>query len=187
MYAPETLLAPDSPRSLLFCKESVQLLAAQQLMHVKLWPRILSSGPTSNRLPCMQRDLKPGNILLASQGAHVSVKIADFGFARALEPAHLASTLCGSPLYMAPEVLSEQQYDSRSDLWSVGVMMFEMLVGHVPFSGNNIVHLKKVVDSNEAFLPFDRREQLSPACQVLIPAPSGMRRCGGESRIRPHP
>ena len=135
----------------------------------------------------MQRDLKPGNILLASQGAHVSVKIADFGFARALEPAHLASTLCGSPLYMAPEVLSEQQYDSRSDLWSVGVMMFEMLVGHVPFSGNNIVHLKKVVDSNEAFLPFDRREQLSPACQVLIPAPSGMRRCGGESRIRPHP
>ena len=120
----------------------------------------------------MQRDLKPGNILLASQGAHVSVKIADFGFARALEPAHLASTLCGSPLYMAPEVLSEQQYDSRSDLWSVGVMMFEMLVGHVPFSGNNIVHLKKVVDSNEAFLPFDRREQLSPACQVLISAAS---------------
>jgi serine/threonine protein kinase len=117
-------------------------------------------------LTYMQRDLKPGNILLASQGAHVTLKIADFGFARALEPAHLASTLCGSPLYMAPEVLSEQRYDSRSDLWSVGVMMFEMLVGHVPFSGNNIVHLKKVIDSNEAFLPFDRRDQLSPACQV---------------------
>lgn len=117
---------------------------------------------------CVQRDLKPGNILLASQGAHVAVKIADFGFARALEPARLAHTLCGSPLYMAPEVLSEQQYDSRSDLWSVGVMMFEMLVGHVPFSGNNIVHLKKVIDSNEAFLPFDRRDQLSPACQVSV-------------------
>eukprot|EP00892_Ulva_mutabilis_P006893 jgi/Ulvmu1/4576/UM002_0304.1 len=116
----------------------------------------------------VHRDLKPGNILLASQGAHVAVKIADFGFARALEPARLAHTLCGSPLYMAPEVLSEQQYDSRSDLWSVGVMMFEMLVGHVPFSGNNIVHLKKVIDSNEAFLPFDRRDQLSPACQDLV-------------------
>ena len=114
----------------------------------------------------MQRDLKPGNILLASTGAHVCAKIADFGFARALEPASLANTLCGSPLYMAPEVLSERRYDSRADLWSVGVMLFEMLVGHVPFSGNNIVHLKKVIDNNEAFLPFDMREQLSPACQV---------------------
>jgi serine/threonine-protein kinase ULK2 len=114
----------------------------------------------------MQRDLKPGNILLSSAGGYVSAKIADFGFARILETARLAHTLCGSPLYMAPEVLSEQQYDSRSDLWSVGVMMFEMLVGHVPFSGNNIVHLKKVIDNNEAFLPFDMRERLSPACQV---------------------
>ena len=114
----------------------------------------------------MQRDLKPGNILLASAGAHVCAKIADFGFARALEPARLANTLCGSPLYMAPEVLSEKQYDSRADLWSVGVMLFEMLVGHVPFSGNNIMHLKKVIEKNEAFLPFDMREQLTPECQV---------------------
>lgn len=117
----------------------------------------------------LQRDLKPGNILLASTGGHVCAKIADFGFARALEPARLANTLCGSPLYMAPEVLSERQYDSHADLWSLGVMMFEMLVGHVPFSGNNIVHLKKVIDNNEAFLPFDMREQLSPACQVRPP------------------
>jgi serine/threonine-protein kinase ULK2 len=124
----------------------------------------------------VQRDLKPGNILLASQGAHVCVKIADFGFARALEPARLANTLCGSPLYMAPEVLSENAYDSRSDLWSVGVMMYEMLVGQVPFMGNNIVHLKKVIDSNEAFLPFDRRQQLSVACQVLCHRPPAPRR-----------
>lgn len=114
----------------------------------------------------MQRDLKPGNILLTSTGGHVSAKIADFGFARILEAARLATTLCGSPLYMAPEVLAEQQYDSRSDLWSVGVILFEMLVGHVPFSGNNIGHLKNVIHNNEAFLPFDMREQLSPACQV---------------------
>ena len=116
----------------------------------------------------LQRDLKPGNILLASSGAHVCAKIADFGFACALAPARLAQTMCGSPLYMAPEVLFEQQYDARADLWSVGVLLFEMLVGHVPFSGNNIGHLKKVIDTNEAFLPFDMRDRLSPACQVRL-------------------
>ena len=114
----------------------------------------------------MQRDLKPGNVLLSSTGGQVVLKIADFGFARALEHARLADTLCGSPLYMAPEVLCEKPYSSSADLWSVGVMMFEMLVGHVPFSGSNIVHLKKVVANNEAFLPFDMRDSLSAECQV---------------------
>jgi hypothetical protein len=52
------------------------------------------------------------------------------------------------------------------------VILFEMLVGHVPFSGNNIVHLKSVIESNEAFLPFDMRAALSPACQVRR-GPSG--------------
>lgn len=56
-----------------------------------------------------------------------SLKIADFGFARALGPQLMAETLCGSPLYMAPEVLLSQRYDAKADLWSVGTIMYEMV------------------------------------------------------------
>lgn len=80
----------------------------------------------------------------------------------------------------APEVLGGAPYDSRADLWSVGVMMYEMLVGSVPFTGNNIVHLKRVIDTTDAMLAPEMRQQLSPACQVRAQPHSAMRGgCGG--------
>lgn len=56
-----------------------------------------------------------------------TLKIADFGFARALGPRLLAETLCGSPLYMAPEILLSQKYDAKADLWSIGTILYEMV------------------------------------------------------------
>ena len=76
-----------------------------------------------------QRDLKPQNLLLASPGSGAVLKIADFGFARSLQPSALADTLCGSPLYMAPEILQFQKYDAKADLWSVGTILFELVAG----------------------------------------------------------
>ena len=66
---------------------------------------------------------------------------ADFGFARHLARESLAETMCGSPLYMAPEVLKGQAYDEKADLWSVGVILFEMLTRRVPFTGENQIQL----------------------------------------------
>lgn len=77
----------------------------------------------------LQRDLKPQNLLLSEPSPHAVLKIADFGFARNLQPQGLAETLCGSPLYMAPEILKMQRYDAKADLWSVGAILFE-LVSH---------------------------------------------------------
>jgi len=62
----------------------------------------------------IHRDLKPQNLLLSSSEEGAVLKIADFGFARHLETASLAETLCGSPLYMAPEILRFQKYDGAS-------------------------------------------------------------------------
>ncbi|KAH8088812.1 serine/threonine kinase [Aureococcus anophagefferens] len=91
----------------------------------------------------IHRDLKPQNLLLTDFSDDGFLKIADFGFARHLETAALAETLCGSPLYMAPEILSFKRYDAKADLWSVGAVLFEMLAGEPPFSGRDHRELLK--------------------------------------------
>ncbi|CAN0390520.1 unnamed protein product, partial [Discosporangium mesarthrocarpum] len=83
----------------------------------------------------VHRDLKPQNLLLSSPSVTATLKIADFGFARHLEQASMAETICGSPLYMAPEILRGQKYDAKADLWSVGTILYEMLAGAPPFGG----------------------------------------------------
>ena len=78
------------------------------------------------------RDLKPENILLDSKG---HVKLTDFGLSKILEDEDdKAFTLCGTPQYLAPEVLLRQGYDKMVDWWSLGCVMYEMLVGRLPFA-----------------------------------------------------
>jgi len=102
----------------------------------------------------LHRDLKPQNILL-SDGSDVPVlKIADFGFARALQPQDMAATVCGSPLYMAPEILRHEPYDAKADLWSVGAILFELQLGRTPFSGANPLQLLANIEKNDR-VPFD--------------------------------
>uniref|UniRef100_A0AAR2LCK7 non-specific serine/threonine protein kinase n=1 Tax=Pygocentrus nattereri TaxID=42514 RepID=A0AAR2LCK7_PYGNA len=87
----------------------------------------------------IHRDLKPQNILLSYTGrkkssiSGIRIKIADFGFARYLQSNMMAATLCGSPMYMAPEVIMSQNYDARADLWSIGTVIYQCLVGKPPF------------------------------------------------------
>ncbi|KAJ2983122.1 hypothetical protein NUW54_g10666 [Trametes sanguinea] len=77
------------------------------------------------------------------------LKVADFGFARFLPSAMMAETLCGSPLYMAPEILSYQKYDSKADLWSVGAVLYEMAVGKPPFRAQNHIELLKKIEESK--------------------------------------
>lgn len=83
------------------------------------------------------RDLKPENLLLVSQTDDYKVKIADFGFAkRVLHPNSLV-TQCGTPGYVAPEILEGRRYDTKADMWSVGVILYILLGGYPPFIENN--------------------------------------------------
>lgn len=119
----------------------------------------------------IHRDIKPQNLLLnpaspevLSRGHPIGVpilKVADFGFARSLPTSMMAETLCGSPLYMAPEILRYEKYDAKADLWSVGAVLFEMAVGKPPFRAINHIDLLKKIDQSKGIKFPD--EELSPA------------------------
>ncbi|KAF9679978.1 hypothetical protein SADUNF_Sadunf06G0072200 [Salix dunnii] len=115
----------------------------------------------------IHRDLKPQNLLLFTSDNNEVLKIADFGFARSLQPSDLAETMCGSPLYMAPEIMQLQKYDAKADLWSVGAILFQLVTGKTPFTGNNQLQLlQNVVKSTELQFPLDNKD-LSAGCKDL--------------------
>ncbi|XP_020729315.2 serine/threonine-protein kinase ULK3 isoform X4 [Odocoileus virginianus] len=111
-------------------------------------------------------DLKPQNILLSSlEKPHL--KLADFGFAQHMSPRDEKHVLRGSPLYMAPEMVCQRQYDARVDLWSVGVILYEALFGQPPFASRSFSELEEKIRSNRVIeLPL--RPQLSQDCRDLL-------------------
>ncbi|XP_073050015.1 serine/threonine-protein kinase TIO isoform X1 [Primulina eburnea] len=91
----------------------------------------------SNRI--IHRDMKPQNILI---GAESIVKLCDFGFARAMSANTVVlRSIKGTPLYMAPELVREQPYNHTADLWSLGVILYELFVGQPPFYTNSVYAL----------------------------------------------
>ena len=113
----------------------------------------------------VHRDLKPHNLLLSKDKR--TLKIADFGFARTMGQDDLAGTMCGSPLYMAPEILLGHSYDAKADLWSVGVILYEMVCGTRPFRNiESIVELQKQVAN--APIQFPRSIKITPQCKGLL-------------------
>jgi serine/threonine-protein kinase ULK/ATG1 len=145
----------------------------------------------------IHRDVKPQNLLLlpspqylakskdrplvmtASNEAMVPIvgltslpmlKIADFGFARSLPSTSLAETLCGSPLYMAPEILRYEKYDAKADLWSVGTVLFEMMTGKPPFRATNHVELLRKIEQAEDHIKFPKDAIISPGMKEIIKA-----------------
>lgn len=143
----------------------------------------------------IHRDIKPQNLLLcpapASYRAGVAqvvpfkgsedsfspqtgleslpmLKIADFGFARSLPATSLAETLCGSPLYMAPEILRYEKYDAKADLWSVGAVLYEMVVGKPPFRATNHVELLRKIEKGEDKIRFPEDSPASDEIKKLI-------------------
>ncbi|BES95233.1 Domain of unknown function (DUF3543) [Nesidiocoris tenuis] len=108
----------------------------------------------------VHRDLKPQNILLSHAGprpcpqpSQIRLKIADFGFARFLQDGVMAATLCGSPMYMAPEVIMSLQYDAKADLWSLGTIVFQCLTGKAPFQAQTPQALKMFYEKNANLSP----------------------------------
>ncbi|XP_078010879.1 serine/threonine-protein kinase ULK2 isoform X3 [Phascolarctos cinereus] len=122
----------------------------------------------------IHRDLKPQNILLSYASRRkpsvsgIRIKIADFGFARYLHSNMMAATLCGSPMYMAPEVIMSQHYDAKADLWSIGTVIYQCLVGKPPFQANSPQDLRMFYEKNRSLIPSIPRETSPYLANLLL-------------------
>lgn len=111
-------------------------------------------------------DLKPSNILLSSKRNPI-LKIGDFGLAQHMPEEDTSSTMKGSPLYMAPEIVLKRQYDAKVDLWSVGVILYECLFGKAPYSSKT---LQELIDKIKLDKPIEvpYGTNISPECRDLL-------------------
>ena len=89
--------------------------------------------------PIIHRDIKPENVLLAD---NFVAKLTDFGWSNYIQEDQKRTTVCGTPIYLAPEIIKEQGHDERVDIWCIGVLLFELTTGTVPFPGNDIESLE---------------------------------------------
>lgn len=113
-------------------------------------------------------DLKPQNLLLMkASGGEIDLKVADFGFAQHLQLGQENTSIKGSPLYMAPEILLKHCYDPTADLWSIGVILYECLFGRAPYSSKSLQELLEKIRNN-ARIEIPKNHSISAECEDLL-------------------
>ncbi|MGE5795020.1 MAG: serine/threonine-protein kinase, partial [Bacteroidota bacterium] len=112
----------------------------------RIMTELLAALEYSHRNGVVHRDIKPANVMILEDG---TVKVADFGIAR-IEQSNLTQTgmILGTPSYMSPEQFMGQTVDGRSDLFSAGVILYELLTGEKPFSGSATTIMHKVLQED---------------------------------------
>ncbi|HEX6812763.1 MAG TPA: tetratricopeptide repeat protein [Planctomycetota bacterium] len=126
-----------------FCEQN-KLSLPQRLM---LMQQVCAAVQHAHQKGVVHRDLKPGNVLVSDEGGKLQIKIIDFGLAKAMGKRLVEASLfteagqvVGTPEYMAPEQAdpTNQDIDTRADIYSLGVMLYELLVGALPFPGHEL-------------------------------------------------
>ena len=125
----------------------------------------------SNRI--LHRDLKPQNVLL-NEDLHA--KLCDFGLARNMTMGtHVLTSIKGTPLYMAPELLAERAYDHQADMWSLGCIAYESMAGQPPFCTTSILHLVKLIKHEDVKWPSFLSSECRSFLQGLLEKDPSMR------------
>jgi len=153
---------------------ALEFLRVRNFIHRDVKPQNLLLNPSIKYLrnnpdnPLIMSVTENSNIPHSGIESLPMLKIADFGFARSLPATSLAETLCGSPLYMAPEILRYEKYDAKADLWSVGTVLYEMVVGKAPFRASNHVELLRKIEQGDDVIKFPKDTEVSPAMKAVI-------------------
>jgi serine/threonine-protein kinase len=116
------------------------VLAPRRVLHIMA--QVCAALGEAHAVGIVHRDIKPDNILLVRRGVGPSddpdfVKVVDFGVARLCGPSTRASDVLGTPAYIAPETLASEPVDGRCDLYAVGMLLWQTIVGELPFPGKN--------------------------------------------------
>ncbi|KAA8535489.1 hypothetical protein F0562_030492 [Nyssa sinensis] len=116
------------------------------------------------------RDLKPQNLLLDNKG---NLKVSDFGLSALPKPGNLLSTACGSPSYVAPELLMNKGYEgAAADVWSCGAILFELLSGYLAFDDRNLMNLyRKISRADYKFPEWFTESQKKLISRIFDPNP----------------
>ncbi|MFD7662462.1 protein kinase [Streptomyces sp. NPDC059788] len=136
---------------------------------LKITADVLAALEVSHEMGLVHRDIKPGNVMLNKRGV---VKVMDFGIARAMQSGVTSMTqtgmVVGTPQYLSPEQALGRGVDARSDLYSVGIMLFELLTGQLPFDADSPLAIAYAHVQEEPPVPSGINRSLPPAVDALI-------------------
>jgi len=131
--------------------------------------QVLTALEYSHRAGLVHRDIKPGNIMITGAG---QVKVMDFGIARAITETSStiaeSSMIVGTAQYFSPEQARGEAVDARTDLYSTGIVLFEMLTGRAPFVGENPVAVAYQHVNQQAVRPSAINARVSPALDLVV-------------------
>ncbi|GAB2688845.1 protein kinase domain-containing protein [Kitasatospora kifunensis] len=136
---------------------------------LKITSAVLAALDTSHDQGLVHRDIKPGNVMVNTKG---EVKVMDFGIARAMQSGVTSMTqtgmVVGTPQYLSPEQALGKSVDARSDLYSVGCMLFELLTGQLPFDGDSPFSIAYKHVQEQPPAPSSLNRAVTPAVDALV-------------------